>query len=65
MKLLHAVIALMTTVCITAIPLPDPAPLGGFCGGIIGIRCEKGLFCKLEGNFPDASGVCIKKGYYM
>ncbi|CAE6444168.1 unnamed protein product [Rhizoctonia solani] len=64
MKLiLRAVIALVMTITISAAPLPDPAPLGGFCGGIIGIQCEKGLVCKLEGNFPDAGGICVKKGY--
>ncbi|KDN46675.1 hypothetical protein RSAG8_04055, partial [Rhizoctonia solani AG-8 WAC10335] len=65
MKFLRTVIALVMTVGIAAapIPIPDPAPLGGCCAGIIGIQCEKGLVCKLEGNFPDAGGICVKKGY--
>jgi hypothetical protein len=31
-----------------------------FCGGISGIQCPNGYECQLEGNYPDASGKCIK-----
>ncbi|KAH7323399.1 hypothetical protein B0J17DRAFT_683305 [Rhizoctonia solani] len=34
--------------------------LGSFCGGIVGFPCIEGLACKLEGDFPDAGGVCVK-----
>ena len=39
---------------------PRIAGEGGFCGGIAGIRCRSGLDCKLDGNYPDAGGVCMK-----
>ena len=29
-----------------------------FCGGIGGIQCQEGYSCKLDGSYPDASGVC-------
>ncbi|OGK40707.1 hypothetical protein A3A74_03760 [Candidatus Roizmanbacteria bacterium RIFCSPLOWO2_01_FULL_35_13] len=32
-----------------------------FCGGIAGIACPVGYSCQLEGNYPDAGGVCIKE----
>ncbi len=28
------------------------------CGGIAGLKCPTGYNCELEGNYPDASGVC-------
>lgn len=31
-----------------------------FCGGIMGAECPSGSTCKLDGNYPDASGVCVK-----
>ncbi|MBM3200347.1 hypothetical protein FJZ53_05395 [Candidatus Woesearchaeota archaeon] len=31
-----------------------------FCGGIAGTMCCEGISCKLDGNYPDAGGVCIK-----
>lgn len=33
---------------------------GEMCGGIAGFMCQKGLLCKLEGDYPDASGKCVK-----
>ena len=33
---------------------------GEMCGGIAGFQCEPGLFCKYDGAYPDAAGVCIK-----
>jgi len=33
---------------------------GKFCGGIAGIACPTGYTCKLDGNFPDAGGKCVK-----
>ncbi len=33
---------------------------GDMCGGIAGFQCEPGLFCKYDGAYPDAAGVCIK-----
>lgn len=37
-----------------------PSKEGGACGGIAGFQCEPGLFCKYDGAYPDAGGVCIK-----
>jgi hypothetical protein len=28
------------------------------CGGIAGAKCAPGYMCKMEGNYPDAAGVC-------
>ena len=33
---------------------------GKFCGGIAGLPCPGGYRCKLDGNYPDAGGVCQK-----
>jgi len=33
---------------------------GQFCGGITGRVCPEGYSCKLDGNYPDAGGVCTK-----
>ncbi|MEK7217414.1 MAG: hypothetical protein AAB640_00005, partial [Patescibacteria group bacterium] len=33
-----------------------------FCGGITGKLCPSGYSCKLDGNYPDAGGICIKIG---
>lgn len=33
---------------------------GDFCGGIVGLPCPEGYTCQLDGNYPDAGGVCIK-----
>ncbi|MBI4157223.1 hypothetical protein HY502_00015 [Candidatus Woesebacteria bacterium] len=35
-------------------------PPSQFCGGIQGIICPEGYTCKLDGNYPDASGACLK-----
>lgn len=32
-----------------------------FCGGIAGIICPNGYFCKYDGKYPDAGGKCVKK----
>ncbi len=34
--------------------------LGEMCGGIAAIRCQSGLSCKLDGQHPDAGGVCVE-----
>ncbi|MFA6489542.1 MAG: DUF333 domain-containing protein [Candidatus Micrarchaeia archaeon] len=39
----------------------QPAKEGEFCGGIAGFACESGLSCKLDGNYPDAGGKCVKQ----
>ncbi len=31
-----------------------------FCGGFAGVACPEGYSCKLDGNYPDAGGVCTK-----
>lgn len=33
---------------------------GKFCGGIMGLACPEGYDCKLDGNYPDAGGTCVK-----
>ncbi|MFA4827169.1 MAG: hypothetical protein WC596_02895 [Candidatus Shapirobacteria bacterium] len=38
----------------------DNAVEGRFCGGIAGILCSEGYECKLDGNYPDAGGKCLK-----
>ena len=40
---------------------PGWAPEGQFCGGFAGTLCPEGYECQLEGDYPDASGVCIKE----
>ena len=45
--------------CPTIIKKPEQ---GKFCGGIAGILCPKGFDCKLDGNYPDAGGTCVKIG---
>lgn len=32
-----------------------------FCGGITGKLCATGYGCRLDGNYPDAGGKCIKE----
>jgi hypothetical protein len=32
--------------------------LNQFCGGIAGLSCPDGYMCKLDGDYPDASGTC-------
>lgn len=42
----------------------SPCGEGQFCGGIAANlpenQCPDGFYCKLDGNYPDASGVCTK-----
>lgn len=33
---------------------------GAFCGGFAGVACPQGYTCKLDGNYPDAGGRCLK-----
>ncbi|KKQ53021.1 hypothetical protein A2865_02730 [Candidatus Woesebacteria bacterium RIFCSPHIGHO2_01_FULL_39_17] len=40
---------------------PNATNEGQFCGGIAGIECLPGYICKLEGNYPDAGGYCVKE----
>lgn len=46
-------------------PSPTPDAEGKFCGGIAANlpenQCPPGYNCKLDGNYPDAGGHCIKK----
>lgn len=35
--------------------------LGQDCGGFAGMTCSTGLTCKLDGDYPDASGKCVKE----
>ncbi|MBI4040042.1 IPT/TIG domain-containing protein [Candidatus Daviesbacteria bacterium] len=45
-------------VATTSTPTPTPSP-SNWCGGIGGRQCPQGQECKLEGNFPDATGICV------
>ena len=31
-----------------------------FCGGIAGVACPSGFACQYDGNYPDASGTCVR-----
>lgn len=33
---------------------------GDFCGGLMAKPCATGYSCKLDGDWPDAGGVCVK-----
>lgn len=35
--------------------------IGQYCGGFAGKICPAGLTCKLDGDYPDASGKCVKE----
>jgi len=39
---------------------PSPAITSTFCGGIRGISCPSGYYCKYDGTYPDAGGTCLK-----
>lgn len=39
---------------------PQIKPQGTMCGGIAGLTCPEGSYCKYEGTYPDAAGTCIK-----
>lgn len=36
-------------------------PEGSFCGGFAGVPCDPGYKCQLDGNYPDAGGICVIK----
>lgn len=40
-------------------PVP-PKTEEQLCGGFVGFKCPEGYTCKLDGNYPDASGKCVK-----
>lgn len=42
-------------------PSPATSTENQFCGGIAGKPCPTGYECKLDGNYPDAGGKCIKQ----
>lgn len=43
-------------------PCPTLAPSQkAICGGIAGIKCPEGYICQLDGNYPDATGICVNK----
>lgn len=33
---------------------------GQFCGGLAGKGCPFGFSCRLDGDYPDAGGICKK-----
>jgi hypothetical protein len=62
--LLSAALALLAFPITTISLAKDAAKEGGMCDGIIGIPCEKGLFCEHpagECGGADRSGKCEKK----
>ena len=50
--------------CAVDCSVPILSEEGEFCGGIAGIQCASGLECKLDGDYPDAGGVCKKSGFF-
>jgi hypothetical protein len=48
------------TILPTATPV-TPKEKGAFCGGIGAIPCPTGFLCQLSGDYPDASGQCVKE----
>lgn len=46
-------------------PTPTAGIEGRFCGGIAANlpqnQCPSGYYCKLDGNYPDAGGKCVKE----
>ncbi len=44
-------------------PPPDRSnvPEGGMCGGIAAFQCAEGLYCRMDGDYPDAAGKCVKR----
>lgn len=42
-------------------PCPEITKKQIFCGGIANIKCPKGYYCKINDNYPDAGGTCIKE----
>lgn len=55
-------IVLLAVVVISLVQSPYIKTTGEpkFCGGIAGITCPGGFTCKLDGNYPDAGGICIR-----
>jgi hypothetical protein len=44
-------------------PCPQGKPPGQtdiFCGGIAGVLCPEEMTCKLDGDYPDAGGTCVR-----
>lgn len=39
---------------------PEKEIQGEMCGGFAGILCPKEYDCQLDGNYPDAGGICVK-----
>lgn len=42
----------------TPATIPSSAPESLFCGGIAGTQCPDGYTCQLDGDYPDAGGIC-------
>lgn len=49
-----------TPVETTSSPTSVPVVEEQFCGGFAGKLCPSGYTCKLDGNYPDAGGKCVK-----
>lgn len=51
-----------------SIPQEKLSAEGKFCGGIVANlpqnQCPSGYKCQLDGNYPDAGGVCAKRGLF-
>jgi len=41
----------------TTTPIPTSTPI--FCGGIAGLPCPTDFYCQLDGDYPDAGGICV------
>jgi eight-cysteine-cluster-containing protein len=40
-------------------PIPHITSSPKFCGGIAGVICPAGYYCKYDGKYPDAGGTCL------
>jgi len=53
--------SLSPTLIPTLIPSPTSTSAEGkMCGGIAAFPCPTGYMCKLDGDYPDAGGKCVK-----
>jgi len=41
-------------------PNSNIAKIKELCGGVAAIQCGEGLECRLSGNYPDVSGICVR-----
>lgn len=52
--------AVKCPIAVPPVTSPTIPPADMSCGGISGEMCPDGYNCHLNGNYPDASGTCVK-----